>query len=181
MRPLAALATLAALAVLALAVPAVAADPAPAAPEPPTYSLAPAPYAAPMPYGAWMGPPALALGRTNNAMRNAGIVFFALGAATTTAGIVVLNGAVLGQCEFDEPENGRASPVRRGQRGGLGVAQEALNLCDVGLAPGAVTIAVGAILGIIGVPLFVVGNRAALVPAPAVQVGAGTASLRWSF
>jgi hypothetical protein len=185
-----ALAALAALALGLAAAPARADDAAPAAPPPaapalPVYSLIPPPYGvppgAPAPYGPWMRPPALVEGRANNAMRNAGIVFFAVGVAATLVGVVFLAGSLIDtqQCEvFPVEDRGSLGPFLRG---GTGVAREALSLCNVGHAPGAASIGIGATLGIIGVPLFVVGNKAVLVPAPAVRLGAGTATLRWTF
>jgi hypothetical protein len=196
-------AALAALATLALAAAPARADdpvsaggtepPAPAAPPPaapalPAYSLIPPPYGvppgAPAPYGPWMRPPVLVEGRANNAMRNAGIVFFAVGVTATLVGVVFLAGSLIDtqQCEdVPVPVEDRASTTHRGLRGGLGVAREALTLCDVGPAPGAISVAIGATLGIIGVPLFLVGNKPVLVPAPAVRLGVGTATLRWTF
>jgi hypothetical protein len=198
MRSPAALATLAALALAA--VPAVAAEPAPAAPAPapatpaaPAYPMTPAPYlvpygmvpvpySTPPPYGAWTQPFAFVEGRTSNAMRITGLVFFGLGAVTTTAGAVVLFASELQSCGYAiDPVANRHAPFQRTRRELIGVAQEGLTSCDGGPTAGAATIAVGALLGVVGVPLFIVGSKSALVPAPAVHLGAGTADLRWSF
>jgi hypothetical protein len=168
---------------------------APAAAAPPVYTLAPppyvvppgpygGPYAAQPPYG-WARSPLLVEGHSNTAMRNAGIVFFALGVGTTLVGIVFLAGSVVNTQDCGEilPIADRASPAHRGLRGGIGVAREGLSLCETGPAPGAASIGIGALLGVIGVPLFVLGNKSVLVPAPApsVEVGLGTADLRWRF
>jgi hypothetical protein len=111
-------------------------------------------------------------------MRNAGIAVIALGATTTLVGMVFLIGAAQPCTAFVE---GRVRPFQRGRREDIGVAREALDLCQTGMAPGAVAMAVGGGLGIVGVPLFVVGSKPAMVPVPAVEVGLGGASLRWSF
>jgi hypothetical protein len=177
MRSPAALVTLAAVALAAA--PAAAADPAPA----PAYPMTPAPYF--VPYGMVAvpnGPPPFAFveGRTSNAMRITGLALFGLGSVTTTAGAVVLFASELQQCAIIGFE-ARATPFQHRRPEAVGVAREGLAQCDDGPGKGAILIAVGALLGVAGVPLFVVGSKAALVPAPAVSVGAGTAELRWSF
>jgi hypothetical protein len=188
--------------------PSAAPAPAPAPPAgwvPPGYSMTPAPYgvpygmapapygmapapfgapgAAPAPYGPWMVPPALTEERRSKGMRTAGLVLFGVGGATTTAGLVVLLVSELNSsyCDAVPVANDRRSFAVRRARESVGVARQALTSCDGGPPAGATTMAIGALVGVIGLPLFVVGNAPVLVPAPTVRVGVGTADLTWSF
>jgi hypothetical protein len=139
--------------------------------------------------------------RRSPAMVATGAALWFAGALAAVPGAGVLFAQALGTCQVfpDEASPDRRSPFRtrsmtRAASGGgelVGTAQQAFSIpCNQeGPIPlGAGLLSAGVLLGGIGIPFFVIGNQR--VPArprgdaawvPALQIGAGTADLRWNF
>lgn len=178
--------------------PAQAPAAAPAAPAPPPGWGSPPPYAAPygapyaQPYGAppvfspWPQAPVEPRGR---ALRTTGIILWALGGATTAAGVIALFATVPFACVVataaDAPAASPASASSTG-RERIGVAQQALSRCDRAVAGSISAIAAGQVAALAAIPIFVIGARRDASPAsaravPEVRVSATSAELRWAF
>ena len=137
---------------------------------------------APPPYAMWTQP-APATERRSSAMAITGIGFWAAGIATTGTGVGLLVNAAMNPCVNFALEAGVARPVSSfGER--IGQARQAFGMCDNTGSIGAVLIVVGAVVGLVGIPLFVVGNRQVPVKPeaiPEVRPGLGGGELRWVF
>jgi hypothetical protein len=168
---------------------------APIYPAPPPYGpgyaapyvLYPAPGAG-APRAFWTGAPPVTE-RRSDGMRITGIVLFAAGGVATVAGATIFGIGANCVTEVFAPTS-RAAPApapeaARGQER-LGSARQALNTCNL-TTPGIGILIGGVVTAIVGIPLFVIGSRqkpaqpavGALVPS--VGIGAGNATLRWTF
>jgi hypothetical protein len=82
-------------------------------------------------------------------------------------------------------EDGGPSPAAAHER--VGSARQALNGCDTSPGLGLGIIGAGALTAVVGIPFFVIGSKQVRArPAigklvPAVSLGAGNGSLRWTF
>jgi hypothetical protein len=175
------------LAAAILSITPAAADDAPAAPAPPPAAYGPRPY--PLPYPMW--PPPLPMERRSRGMWISGIVLFAAGGAANIVG-GVLTGIIIGSPCIETVADGGPAPAPRpaALRERVGTSRQALGGCGndgIGVAQG--LLAGGLLTSLLGVPLFVIGNKR--VPArpasledaalPEVHLGAGNGSLTWRF
>ena len=178
--------------------PALAAPPpaaaAPAYPAPPPYagpgySVPYATYTASRggaPYPLWMAVPPVTE-RRSNGMRIAGISLFVAGGVISAVGGVIFGAVATTGCQevLVSAEDAGPSPAATHER--IGSARQALNGCDTSPELGLGIIGAGALTAVVGIPLFVMGSKQ--VPArpaigklvPAVSLGAGNGSLRWTF
>jgi hypothetical protein len=146
------------------ATPMLAAPPVPGAPIAPAYPMYPPPSGgAPPPY--WR-PIAPATERRSTTLRTTGIVLFAVGGAASFGGVALFASVSSSGCADDG--TGR-------------------NPCSIAPVVPLLVAAAGAVTGLAGIPLFVIGAQRVPVGTatgklvPELTVGAANGSLRWSF